>query len=698
MTLTAEDTRTSGNTLPFSSSELDATPSRAQATGRRRSRHTRRRTHRAVNGSSEALQLPQSYFPAVDGMRALAILSVLVFHTGIYQNGLFGVDVFFVLSGYLITLTLLREYFRYGMVRLRQFYARRIKRLLPLLLVVLVLTLGAVTAWGTAADLERFSKQAVASLLYVTNWEQILAGQDYWGGFDAINPLGHMWSLAITEQFYLVWPVLLVATLAVGRAWSRRKGGQNAWQHSRLAALLVLVLSGVGVVAGAILPNLMFTGDNADRVYLGTDTHFVGLVAGAAAASVSFLVLQSRARRGVSGHVSRNQWSGALRTALITAVSAGSVIGIVMLSVNASTYEEAWLYEYGFTAVALLSALLILTLTSPSNLLGRVFAFTPFVELGKVSYTLFLVHLPLYWVILSVGSWTSAKDLLILGVPLSIVIASGLHHLVAEPVRLRQWQTKGRSWFTVALAATVASVIVVPGVVAELPRGSGDVRVLTLGDSLANDFASALSTNAADSFTVVDGGLPGCGIAGSTGQKTAVGITQMAAKQCNPWQERWQEALSTGTPDVIVVNIAWDAVTQIFGDTEVDLTDPVYAAEYRQQLTTMADLLDGTDATVLIANSRLYNAVVTPAQALAFNALLEDVLADYPEIVLVDLQEAVCTPDDCPSRGEDGSDWYLDDRVHFSPAGKQVVSSWLTEEILAHTSGGPATGGEEPNR
>lgn len=635
-----------------------------------------------------SLELGSSYFPAVDGMRAIAILSVLVFHTGIYSNGLFGVDVFFVLSGYLITFTLLREHHRTGSVHIGRFYLRRLKRLLPLLLVMLLLTLGALVLWGRPHELERFGEQAFASLLYVTNWEQVLAGQGYWDGAEALNPLGHMWSLAITEQFYLVWPFLLLVLLAIGRLLSRfvRARGHLAWQWSRATALIVLAVAIAGIVVGTNWTRLVYDGTNPDRVYLGTDTHFVGLVAGSAAAAISYLMLQAQAKRAVRNGGPSPTAGISVRIILgffITVTSIVVTVMIVTLSVNASSYTEPWLYEYGFTLVAILSAILVLTLTSTHNLFARVFAWKPLVELGKVSYTLFLIHMPVYWIVSSTVPWTSSVDLLILGVPISMLVAAGLHHLVAEPIRMKIWGGKGVTVFLASLSLAVAGALVVPSFVNNLPKGTGDMRVLTLGDSLANDFASTLSGYAGDSFTVTDGGLPGCAIAGSSGQVTAVGITQKAPAGCNPWEKRWRTHIEQADPDVIVVNIAWDAVTQLFGEQRVDLLDPEFANTYRAELEKMAEMLEQSKASVLIANSRPYNAVVTPEQAAVFNALLAETLAQHPNLHLLDLSAAVCDESDCSPTTSNGEAMYLDNRVHFSDAGKQEIVGWLSAQINA---------------
>ncbi|MFF2050171.1 acyltransferase family protein [Leifsonia sp. NPDC058194] len=660
------------------------TSHRTRAIGRRSRREAR---------ATAPLRLTASYFPAVDGLRAIAILSVLLFHTGLYSNGLFGVDIFFTLSGFLITLTMLREFHRTGGIHLGRFYLRRAKRLLPLLFVVLAFTLWAVAALGTRAELERFGQQAVASLIYLTNWEQINAGQGYWDGFGALNPLGHMWSLAITEQFYLVWPVVMFLVLALGKKLSRGRG-THAWQWSRRSALLVLVIGVAGLVVAAAMPMLRFDGSNWDRLYLGTDTHIAGLIAGSVAATINYLWLQRtslRTARAPRVVAAPGRASAFFRMVITSTVSIAALGAIVVLSLNATTYEEPWLYQWGFLAVAMIGSAVILTLTSPHNILTRILAFPPLVGIGKVSYTLFLVHMPVYWLILALAPYSTPWDLVILGLPISLLLAGGLHHLVAEPIRLRKWRIKGSIAFTTLVAGVTAAVILVPGLVLASPVGGGSVKVLTLGDSLANDFASALGTYEGDRFTVIDGGLPGCGISGSTAQRTKAGITQSAPATCNPWESRWEKLIDENTPDYVVANIAWDAVTQQIDGAWTDLTDPAFAADYRDSLDAFAKVTSRPGLTVMVANSRLYNGVVTTEQATAFNAILDGFLADHPEIVKLDLQGAVCDADACAvSVGDERM--YLDDRVHFSAAGKQHIAPWLAEQIGSAGSGARGSG------
>ncbi|RZU65910.1 peptidoglycan/LPS O-acetylase OafA/YrhL [Microterricola gilva] len=636
--------------------------------------------------TARQITLPGSHFAAVDGLRAVAILSVLVFHTGLYSNGLFGVDIFFVLSGFLITLTLLREHHRDGTVRLGRFYLRRVKRLLPMLIVVLGLTLWAVSAFGSPAQIGRFSEQAIASLVYVTNWEQILAGQSYWDGFGQINPLGHMWSLAITEQFYLVWPIVIVLILVAGRRRTTERA--FAWQRSLGRPVAVLVIGLAALALAAAQPMLRFDGSNSDRMYLGTDTHVAGLIAGSVAASVVYLWLRRsavRAQRGKTSSLSpvTLRVKNLVLTVTTSALSAGVASTIVLLSLMAHDYSQEWLYRWGFAAVAVLGAVLVVTLTSKHNVVVRVLAFKPLVEIGKVSYTLFLVHLPIYWLILAVQPYSTPVDLLIIGLPASLLLASALHHLVAEPIRMRRWKFKGTTAFVSAVAATAAGVLLVPSLAVAKPMGTGDTTVLTLGDSLANDFAAALALDESARFTVVDGGLPGCGISGGIAQRTAGGVTQKAPATCNPWEERWKKQIAETRPDVIVVNLAWDAVTQNINGRWSDLRDPEFAQNFRNQLGQLASITEPLGIPVLIADSRLYSGVIEPEQAHAFNTLLAEFVATRSTIHALNLQEQVCGPDECSTVLPDGSARYIDDRVHFSAAGKAALAPWLAEAALS---------------
>jgi peptidoglycan/LPS O-acetylase OafA/YrhL len=199
-----------------------------------------------------------SHIPALDGVRGIAVVGVLFFHAGHLSGGFLGVDLFFTLSGFLITSLLIAEWREHGTVRLSAFWARRARRLLPALFIVLTLAAlyGALLAGDT--ELGRLRGDAFASLFYVSNWWQIGHRQSYWDIFTAGSPLAHMWSLAIEEQFYLVWPIVFFVVI--------KRAGRRAlpWLFATTA-----VLTAASAVAMAWLHH---PGSDPTRVYEGSDT------------------------------------------------------------------------------------------------------------------------------------------------------------------------------------------------------------------------------------------------------------------------------------------------------------------------------------------------------------------------------------------------------------------------------------------
>jgi peptidoglycan/LPS O-acetylase OafA/YrhL len=210
------------------------------------------------------------YLPGVDALRALAVLAVFLYHAGVgwMPGGFLGVDVFFVISGYLITSLLLREFRRDGHLRLGRFWLRRARRLLPAVGVLIALTM-VVAAIVEPDRIDQLRGDAVASLLYFANWHFIYGHESYFESFQRPSLFRHLWSLSVEEQFYLFWPLLFAA-------------GMKLFGRTRLL---------LGVLAGALasmaLAWLLFDpGHDASRVYYGTDTHAVGLLAGVALALV----------------------------------------------------------------------------------------------------------------------------------------------------------------------------------------------------------------------------------------------------------------------------------------------------------------------------------------------------------------------------------------------------------------------------
>jgi|GEM_PF-973493 len=677
-------------------------------------RSTRRR--RAVHpaGASARRHVARTRLPLAEpslraavGLRGFVMLGILLFDAGITGVGVLNVELFLMLMGFFVTRALLTEHHVSGTVRLVRFYLGRLKPLVPLLALTIGLCLFAVVRLGTYDELDRFSSQSIASMLLVNNWEEIGADAVYSETFDRISPLGHLWVIAVVEQFFRAWPLVIFAVLALGRLLSHRfarHAGRHSWQWSPITATLVLVLSAAGAVFGALVMRSGFTSTDAERAYLGTDTHLVGLFAGAAAASVSYLVVQRRSRRLLKRVVPRSalltRVSRISRSLLVSLASAASLIGLAVLWAQATSYSLPWLYEYGFALTALLGAVLVLGLTSPVNQVSRFFLFSPFVGLGNVAYTVFIVHLPIFWLVLKLAPAGSSWDVLVVGLPATLLLGSGVHHLISEPLRQRRWNPQGLVIIASLLVATTAALWFLPSTKLDAPAGNGDIAVLALGDSRANNLSAALAfaekedaddPAAKDPFTVTRAGVRGCGIADASQFRTAGGRESAAPAACGAWEEHWAKAIQTAQPNVILIDVSRDAMTRRVDGGWTDLTDPGTAARYRESLATLAEVTTRGRTSVVIANARLHTGDATPEQAAAFNALVDEFAAAHPQVTVLDLQSEVCTDAACTPMTLLGQGMYTDDRVHFSDAGTKQIAPWLSAQILAAYRGATNT-------
>lgn len=208
--------------------------------------------------------------PALDGLRGVAVLGVLLFHGGLLPGGYLGVDAFFVLSGYLITSLLLVEVASSGRVALGRFWIRRLRRLMPAAL-ALIVAVALVWPWLVPGDdAHRLRHDALATLFYVANWRQIVSANDYFDVTRAPSPLHHTWSLAIEEQFYVLWPLLVAAIARAAPAAAATRTG---------AAAVGLAATSVAVAQG------IFDEQDPSRVYFGTDTRAASILFGSALAA-----------------------------------------------------------------------------------------------------------------------------------------------------------------------------------------------------------------------------------------------------------------------------------------------------------------------------------------------------------------------------------------------------------------------------
>lgn len=363
------------------------------------------------------------YNRGIDGLRTLAVLVVVLYHLTVpgFIGGLLGVGVFFTLSGYLITSNLMRSWDRRGILGLKTFWLRRFRRLIP----AVILTLASVIILSAALrkhDLESTILEALSSLFYVNNWHVIFKNKSYFDNFSGPSPLSHMWSLSVEEQFYLLWPLVLLVLLVLLR--------------NRTAALV----GTLGITTASFI--LMWTmasqvGDNT-RVYEGTDTRAGGLLLGAA------LAIWLSSRRHTGKPVVPN-----LRTADVM----GSVgIAGIMLLVIFVPNESVFLYRGGILLLSISTILVIFSILHPHSSWSKILGWTPLRWVGERSYGIYLWHMPV--IAFMPREWFEEHKLMAAAITavLSLLLASLSWSLVEDPIRrngiiepLRQWQRARRA-------------------------------------------------------------------------------------------------------------------------------------------------------------------------------------------------------------------------------------------------------------
>lgn len=356
-------------------------------------------------------QLKSHYIPGLDGLRALAVLAVIAYHMGAgwAKGGLLGVTVFFVLSGYLITSLLLIELHNTDTINLPQFWLRRVRRLFPAIVLVIVVC-GALFTIFNHELLTKMRTDTLPALCWVTNWWYIFHDVSYFEALGAPSPLTHFWSLAIEEQFYLFWPVILFVAhkLGVPRPWMRN------------ATLVVALLS------AAEMALLFDPTADPSRVYYGTDTRAFSLLIGAWLAYV-----WPSHQLGATGEIQLTQ---PLRRAL-DGVGIAALIYVLAMIVFVDGFAP-FLYRGGILLTSLATAIVIAVLVHPASLLGRFASLKPFVWIGKRSYGIYLWHYPIILLITPPGAMGETPFWLYLVEIAVILIVSDLsYRFVENPIR-----------------------------------------------------------------------------------------------------------------------------------------------------------------------------------------------------------------------------------------------------------------------
>jgi peptidoglycan/LPS O-acetylase OafA/YrhL len=353
--------------------------------------------------------------PGLDGLRAVAVTAVLLYHAGMtwFQGGYLGVDVFFVLSGFLITSLLLAEWHKSGRIGLKSFWMRRARRLLPALFVMLAASLAFAVIF-LPDEVASLRNDAIAAAAYVTNWYLIFSQKSYFETVGRPSIFQHLWSLAVEEQFYLLWPLILIFVLKFAR---------------RLALPLILL----GALASAAFMWLAYDPDtDPSRLYYGTDTRAAALLIGAA---LAFALMHGK-----------NAPAGGRRVLswLFDAAGLLALGGLIWFFVNLDE-TQSFVYQGGMQALELVTVVVILAIVYPGTRLLRWLLGGPIMRwIGQRSYGIYLWHWPVFMVT------RPELDVMFDGAPLfalrfgaTLVLAELSYRFVEIPVRSG---SLGRAW------------------------------------------------------------------------------------------------------------------------------------------------------------------------------------------------------------------------------------------------------------
>ena len=378
------------------------------------------------------------YYGGLDGIRALAIVAVLLYHGGVVwaAGGFLGVEAFFVLSGFLITSLLVAEWRRSGTIGLRAFWARRARRLLPALF-CLVAVVGVYKALASSDGmLPGIKGDGLATLFYFGNWHEIATRSNYFAATGPVSPLQHTWSLAIEEQFYVLWPLSLLVAIWITRRILRGSGSTDR----RVIVTLLATSVTLALASSAEAMILFHGGAGANRVYYGTDTRAVRLLTGA---SLAFALAIFRRPDSSEPTASGTSGSGALGWSALLALS------VVLVMMHYADGPSPWLYPFGMLALDLAVAVIIAAVVlRPRSAAGRIFSVAPARRLGQISYGVYLWHFPLFLWLTAASTGISGAPLLTIRLSVTLLVSVVSYVLIEQPVRRR----KLPNWLVAAFA------------------------------------------------------------------------------------------------------------------------------------------------------------------------------------------------------------------------------------------------------
>ena len=670
------------------------------------------------------------YQPSLDGLRALSVGVVLLYHAGFswMHGGFFGVEVFFVVSGFLITSLLLDERDRNGQVSFRQFWLRRARRLFPALYAVLL----AVAVWaalaGSAEQQTQVRRDIPWSVFYVNNWGQILGDVPYFSGEPPL--LRHLWSLAVEEQWYLLWPLVFVALMRI-------RLPRHLIGSMILGAAVVVWIYTFWIQSGSPTPlggppAALDGVDRTNYMYLSTITRSFGLLLGAGAAFIWRPWRWNRADQAPAGRALDP--IGAAAVAMIGCASA------------VATITAGYVYQWLLPLVSILSLVAVMVAVHPASVgFRRIMSWSPLVEMGKRSYGLYLWSWPIFVIL---GATTGSVSKFLWAMMLTVVVAEASYRYLETPVRkgafgrwwndratITYWPIAGGAMLLGALAIFYVSVdqfnrfeggadavfeldavneaVTVdeadpPDAVAEAPAESAAVTSLSVaptvsvtpatsatlaivGDSQANALAINLPDGIEGVFPdVVNGSVDGCSVYDSGSVQSSVRFGNNFSI-CQGWQQEWADAASGNDVALVVVG-AWDVFDIDDDGTVYGFATPEGDALFVRNLSSGIDamLAEGTNVALLeVACMRPQDVEGAGVRALPergddtriahVNDLLRQTAATYdsPRVEFIEGPDEWCNDETIAS--DLGYRW---DGVHVYKPGANLIYTTVAPDLL----------------
>ena len=645
---------------------------------------------------------------ALDGLRGLAVAAVLLYHSqfGFARGGYLGVSLFFTLSGFLITSLLLTQQREQHRLQLGSFWARRARRLLP----AAALALGGVLLYGAtiaSADQLRSLRGDVLGVLgYVANWRFYFSGQHYAQLFSDPSPVLHFWSVAIEEQFYLVFPLVLAFV-----AWASRGRRQ-----------IIGAVFAAGAVASVLAGRALYTTHGSSRVYYGTDTRAAEILIGALLA----VIVAGRVR---PLRATRNPVTATRARVLATVAGAGA-LGVMLWWWATVDQSAPWLYRGGLALHACCAAIVIAA-ARVDGPLARALSWRPLVGLGRISYGVYLFHWPIFLWLTPDRTGLAPAPLLALRLLVTLTVATASFVLVEQPIlhgtRLRGLPAKlvipATATALIAVLVLITATLPPPSIVlaplnaqpsalrsssaharpTKLPGPAATVpsavplhralptnrplRILVVGDSVGQTLGRGfeLWANETGDAIVHNDAIAWCSLGRHLPIRTVLGATIDPSENCAGWDTRWPRTIASFDPDVVVVLYTiWEIQARRLPDGHwAQPGDPALDRWQLSEYQAAADILSARGAPVLWLDTACGETAIGRHDLFwtMDHRTIPKLAASRPAVHMVDMDHLLC-PNGPPNLDFGGVKNIRPDFGHFSDAGALAVVRWLMPIVL----------------